>query len=173
MKLFAILMFFALSINLLNGQDGQKMDQQNTKISPDKVTEVKDTTLTNKEFSHHSMDPTDLGIGPVKELKLGPIDDKLVNHGKTIFESLCIACHSLDEKKIGPPLRNITKSHAPEYIMNMLVNTTEMEQKDPEIIKLIKQYSIPMTDLKLNQGKARAVLEYLRSEEKNDDQVKK
>jgi len=105
----------------------------------------------------------DLGIGPIKEVKLGPIDDKLVQHGKSLFEMKCTMCHSLDERKIGPPLRDVTEQRTPEFIMNLLVNTAEMEQKDATMKKLISEYSVPMTDLQLSEKDARAILEYLRS----------
>jgi len=65
--------------------------------------------------------PTDKGIGPVKELKLGPIDQKLANTGKGIFTAKCAICHAMDQKLVGPPIRNVTKTRSPEYIMNMIL----------------------------------------------------
>jgi hypothetical protein len=51
--------------------------------------------------------------------------------------------------------------------MNYLLNTTEMQKKEPELKKLIKEYNgIVMPDQGLNQSQARAVVEYLRSEVK-------
>ena len=110
--------------------------------------------------------PNNNGIGPIKSVKLGPIDPKLANAGKNIFNTKCIACHDLDQKKIGPPLRNITKKNTPEYIMNYLLNTTEMQKKDPLLEKLVDEYKILMPDQQLTQNDARAMLEYFRSEEK-------
>ncbi|MHB8580632.1 MAG: c-type cytochrome [Ignavibacteriaceae bacterium] len=110
--------------------------------------------------------PDDNGIGPVKNITLGAIDAKLVVAGKNIFNTKCIACHDLDQKKIGPPLRNITKKNTPAYIMNYLLNTTEMQKKDQLLEKLVNEYKILMPDQQLTQNDARAVLEYFRSEEK-------
>ncbi len=105
-----------------------------------------------------------IGIGPIKELKLGAIDAKLAKEGKNIFNSKCMACHRLDTKLVGPPLRNITKQQSPVYIMNYLLNTTEMQKKEPQLKKLIKEYNgIVMPDQGLNKKQARAALEYLRS----------
>ncbi|MGE5448666.1 MAG: c-type cytochrome, partial [Bacteroidales bacterium] len=76
----------------------------------------------------------DLGVGPIKNLKLDPkLDDKMVTEGKGIFNDKCAVCHELDQKKVGPPLRNITKDRAPEYIMNLLLNTEKMQQADPNV----------------------------------------
>ena len=73
-------------------------------------------------------------------------------------------CHDLDQPKIGPTLRNVTKARSPEFIMNMLVNTVQMQKEDATIKELIKKYNnIIMTPPMLNQEQARSVLEYLRS----------
>ena len=105
-----------------------------------------------------------IGIGPVKNVKLGPIDKKLADEGKSIFSNNCSACHSLDVEVEGPALRSITKKLRPEYIMNYLLNTTEMQQKDPQLKKLMKKYNgEAMPDLGLKEPQARALLEYFRS----------
>jgi len=106
----------------------------------------------------------DLGIGPVKSVVLGPINQKMVNDGKNLFTGKCIICHELDQKKIGPPLRNITKERTPEYIMNLLVNATQMQKEDLFVKELFKKYNnVPMPDPAFSQTQARSVLEYLRS----------
>ncbi len=111
-------------------------------------------------------DPTasqDKGIGPIKALKLGPLDQKLADEGKTTFETVCISCHSLDKRSVGPPLGKVAKERAPEFIMNLLLNTVEMAQKDPIIKKLIAEYNVTMPQPNINEKQARAILEYLRS----------
>jgi cytochrome c2 len=106
----------------------------------------------------------DLGIGPVKNVELGPLDKKMSDQGKATFNTKCIICHDLDQPKIGPTLRNVTKTRTPEFIMNMLVNTVEMQKENATIKALIKKYNnIIMTPPMLNQEQARSVLEYLRS----------
>jgi mono/diheme cytochrome c family protein len=106
----------------------------------------------------------DFGIGPVKKVALGTIDQKLVDDGKRIFNNKCITCHDMDNKKVGPPLRNITKERTPEYLMNLLVNYHEMITEDPLLKDTFRRYNyVPMTDPLLKQPEARSVLEYLRS----------
>jgi hypothetical protein len=51
-----------------------------------------------------SSNDEELGIGPVKEVKLGSIDQNLVNKGKTTFETKCASCHKFDTRLVGPPL---------------------------------------------------------------------
>jgi cytochrome c len=108
-------------------------------------------------------DSSDKGIGPVKDLNLGPVDQKLAQEGESIFQNRCSTCHSLDVKKVGPPLGNVLQRVTPEFVMNFLLNTTEMEQKDERIKKLIDEYGVPMPNLGLDHDQARAVLEYFRT----------
>ncbi len=110
------------------------------------------------------MQDKDLGIGPVKHVELGPINAKMVGEGKTIYGTQCIICHDLDQNKLGPALKMVTKSRTPEYIMNMLLNPAQMQKENANVKALLKQYNnLPMPDPALNQEKARSVLEYLRS----------
>ncbi len=110
----------------------------------------------------------DLGIGPVKEVRLGAIDEKLVSGGKEIFQKQCSVCHALDRKKMGPALGSVTKERTPEFIMNLMLNTSVMESKDPIAKKLVSQYGMRMPDMGLKQEQARMLLEYLRSVAKGD-----
>ena len=146
---FAVIALVFLSINA---------GPLNVKNNPDNIkTDTVKTKKTEKPKEN-------IGIGPIKKLKLGAIDAKLVKEGKNIFNSKCMACHRLDTKLVGPPLRNITKQYSPVYIMNYLLNTTEMQKKEPQLKKLIKEYNgVVMPDQGLNKKQARSILEYLRS----------
>ncbi len=105
----------------------------------------------------------DKGIGPVKHLTLGPLDSRMSSKGKELFNNKCLVCHDLDQKKIGPPLRDITKIRTPEFIMNVMLNTSKMEQEDAIIKELMATYKIPMTPPNLSNEECRSILEYLRS----------
>jgi len=125
--------------------------------------------LNAEELSLGSSSPVvpqdkNLGIGPVKKLVLGPIDKKMVEEGKTLYNAQCIVCHDMDQRKIGPALKNVTKMRTPEYLMNVLLNSAQMQKEDPTMKALLKEYNnMPMPDPGFNQAKARAVVEYLRS----------
>jgi mono/diheme cytochrome c family protein len=108
----------------------------------------------------------DKGIGPAKELKLDPIDVKLVSRGKQLFGERCAACHGLDQDKTGPALGSVLKRRTPEFVMNMILNTAEMEQKNETIKKLVDKFGMPMPAPGLTAEEARAVLEYLRTTSK-------
>ncbi len=124
------------------------------------------TDLTIPAMTVNSPVPQDkdMGIGPVKSVELGPLNSKMISEGKTIYTNQCIICHDNDQNKLGPSLKNVTKTRTPEYIMNLLLNTAQMQKDNVTIKALLKQYNnLPMPDPALNQSKARSVLEYLRS----------
>lgn len=112
-------------------------------------------------------DPKDKGIGPVKNVKIGPIDMKLADKGNTVFDTKCLPCHNIDNVNLAPALRGVTKQLSPEFIMNYVMNTAEMQKKNPFVKSLIQQWKkVPiMKDQKLSEKDARAVLEYLRTQE--------
>ncbi len=107
--------------------------------------------------------PADKGIGPIKALALAPVDAKLAEQGKGIFNGKCAACHGLDKDQAGPALGSILKDRTPEFVMNMLLNTAEMEDKNETIKKLAAKFGMPMPPPGLTQEQARAILEYLRT----------
>lgn len=102
------------------------------------------------------------GIGPIKSLTLSAIDEKLATDGEKIFATKCSACHKFDEKVVGPPLAGVTKRRSPEWIMNMILNTNEMVEKDPIVKSMIAEYMTKMTFQDVSQQDARAILEYFR-----------
>jgi mono/diheme cytochrome c family protein len=139
------------------------------KVKADTIKTAKSTKSAKKGAA--AMSP-DKGIGPITSVTLGPIDTSLADKGKSTFTSICTACHALDKKMVGPPLREITEQRTPEFIMNMLMNTPEMQNKDPEVKKLIAEYKVLMTIPKLNQDQARALLEYLRQADQDKPKKK-
>jgi mono/diheme cytochrome c family protein len=105
----------------------------------------------------------DKGIGPVKELKLGPVDGMLAARGKELFDSRCAACHGLDKAIAGPALGSILKQKTPEFVMNMMLNTAEMEAKNADVKKQAAKFGMSMPAPDLTEDQARAVVEYLRT----------
>jgi mono/diheme cytochrome c family protein len=105
------------------------------------------------------------GIGPIRSLVLDAVDEELVETGEAVFNLKCSACHKMDIRYVGPPLGDVLTRRQPEYVMNMILNPLEMVQKHPEAKKLLAEYFNAMPDQQLTEADARAVLEYLRSEQ--------
>lgn len=103
------------------------------------------------------------GLGPIKEMKLGEIDQELVKKGEEIYVLKCTACHAPDKEKLGPAPTGIMTRRTPEWIMNMILNPEEMALKDPIGRGLLMKYNTVMANQGLTEQDARAVLEYFRT----------
>ena len=141
---FTIVLFFIL----LNCGD-----EKNTKNETDNSNENEKFDLSNK------------GIGPIKSVNLSEkIDPKMVAKGMEIYNTKCSACHKIDKKYIGAPLKGILKRRSPEWVMNMILNPEEMLTKDTIGKQLLIEYmGAPMAIQNLNEKDARYILEYLRT----------
>lgn len=103
------------------------------------------------------------GIGPFTEtITLNPLDNSLATRGEEIFDIKCGTCHRMDERLVGPALRDITQRRTPEFILNMILNPEEMIKKHPVVQELLAQYYTKMTFQNVSQDDAMAILEFLR-----------
>ena len=121
-----------------------------------------------KAVSEKTATPIDLenkGIGPIKDLVFdSTIDDAMVAEGATALKQKCTACHRAEGKLIGPAMKGIYERRHQAWVMNMLLNTTEMVMEDPIAKALLSEYNnILMINQNLSQEEARAIAEYLRS----------
>jgi cytochrome c len=109
------------------------------------------------------------GVGPVTELSLGPLDARLAAEGEEIYQMKCAACHEMETRLVGPPLGDVLERRTPEFVMNMILNPEEMVRRHPSVREMLAQYYTPMPDQNLDDGEARAVLEYLRQAGADDE----
>lgn len=126
---------------------------------------------TGKVIDRTPRDPSTLsafelenGIGPIQtKMTLEVIDPGMAEQGKGIFDMKCASCHKLDERLVGPALRDVTKRRSPEFIMNMALNPEAMTRNHPEVRKMLAEYLTFMTFQNVSEADVRAILEYLRS----------
>lgn len=103
------------------------------------------------------------GLGPIRDLQLGPVDAALAKQGEAAFTTKCSACHKIAERYVGPELGQVLSRRRPEFVMNQILNATEMVARHPVIRELLAQYYTPMPVQVTDQAEARSILEYLRS----------
>jgi len=104
----------------------------------------------------------DRGVGPIKEVKVGALDSALAKQGAQVFEQKCSACHKLDERYVGPPLKGVTQKQAPEWVMNMILNPQGMTAENATAQQLLGEFMVQMTFQNVSEADARAILEFLR-----------
>lgn len=114
------------------------------------------------------------GIGPIKEkVELGPLDTKLADSGRKVFEAKCSMCHKMDTTYVGPSLGEVTTRRTPAYIMNMILNPQEMVERHPIAKQLLAERMTFMANQGLTAPEARAVVEYLRTQSRSSKPVSK
>lgn len=145
----------ALVIAVLASCGGGSGDQGNAKAKPANPNGLTDFQMQN-------------GIGPIfREVTVGTtIDAAMADSGQALFVGKCSACHKLDERYVGPSLREVTERRTPTYIMNMVMNPEGMINKHPVAKDLFTQFLTPMANQNVTQGQARALVEYLRKADK-------
>lgn len=156
--LFILLAFTPFLFQACGGSD-KKNEQQSTQEAP------KQEESTGMAVEEALADPMKVkGVGPIKEVALGAsIDQEMAGKGKQIFEEMCSACHKVEERFVGPALKEVTTRRSPEWIMNMILNPEVMVKEDPIAKELLKEYLAPMANQNLTEEQARQILEYFRT----------
>lgn len=105
------------------------------------------------------------GIGPIDTIILDEsIDEEMAGLGEAVYAEKCIACHKVGSTFIGPPPNGILERRSPEWVMNMILNTEEMLQKDSLAKALFMEFNGQlMTNQNVTVEQARAMLEYFRT----------
>lgn len=149
--LLALSIATAISFTSCGGSEKQASTETKTEEAP-------------KTEEAAKVDPmTDKGIGPIKTIELAALDAKMAGEGEKMFKEKCSACHKIEERYVGPALKEVTKRRTPEWIMNMILNPSEMTEKDPIAKELLAEYLSPMANQSLKEDEARKILEYFRS----------
>ncbi|MDA7808011.1 cytochrome c [Flavobacteriaceae bacterium] len=128
-------------------------------------TQKEEKKNTTADVSEVPIDLNNKGIGPVKSLTFDEaINQDMAEKGEAAFKQKCTACHMVDRKLIGPSMKGIYERRSPEWVVNFLLNPTEMLQQDPIAKALLKQYNnVMMLNQNLSEEEARAITEYLRT----------
>lgn len=101
--------------------------------------------------------------GKIQKVDIKPeIDKAMAQQGLRIFDVTCTSCHKYDERYVGPPLRKVTQTRTPEYVMNMILDTETMIDNDDTVKCLLQEYMLKMPNMQVDEKDARSVLEHLR-----------
>lgn len=123
---------------------------------------VEEEDLTADEALANPMEVK--GVGPIHEVALdAAINQDMALEGKAVYEQYCTPCHKIEERYIGPALKEVTTRRSPEWIMNMILNPEQMVKEDPIAKQLLAEYMSPMANQGLTEEQARNILEYFRT----------
>ena len=148
MKLKIIIAILAIGV-LASCGSGEKKELIKTKtVKKAAVKKTLETKEIKKEKTVPTIDMNNKGVGPIKSVILGSsIDKSMADKGQQLFKNKCSTCHRTDRKFIGPSPAGIMDRRSPEWIMNMIMNPSEMTAKDPIAKELLAQFNgSPMAD---------------------------
>ncbi|MDF0715018.1 cytochrome c [Muricauda sp. 334s03] len=157
-----IVMVLVLALGAMIASCGGKKEEKKDGFEVSR-TKTEDTKTEAKEGVPVDMD--NKGVGPISDLEFpAEINDEMVARGKAQFESICVACHMVDQRMIGPALKGVYDRRSPEWVMNMILNPDGMLKEDPIAKALLKEYNNAiMLNQNLSEDEARDVAEYLRT----------
>ncbi len=161
-----IALIFVLTAISCGGKKEEKKEEgfsvQRKKAPTEQPVE---TSSTNEVKPSERVDMSTKGVGPIKSVELSPeIDQAMVANGKKVYDQMCLACHRIGKKFIGPPPNGILERRTPEWVMNMILNPQEMVQQDPLAKELLQEFNgSPMANQGLTEDEARSILEYFRT----------
>ena len=158
MKKNIIVLGAAVLLAACGGEDKKKKEFQYNRVQK---TETKKVVATEKA----PIDMDNEGIGPIKGFSFPETTDSdLAKKGEAAFKQKCTACHYPNKRLIGPAMKGIYERRSPSWVMNMLLNPTEMLEKDPIAKALLKEYNNTiMLNQNLSEEEARSIAEYLRT----------
>lgn len=156
-------LFLTLTLMLFFVGCGEKKDEKKGGFTV--VQSVEKDAKKETQEAGVPVDMKNVGIGPVKEYSFTTsIDKDKAALGEAKFKQLCVACHMAEQRMIGPALKGVYDRRNPAWVLNMIMNPTEMIQKDPIGKALLKEYNnAVMLNQNVSKEDAEAIAEYLRT----------
>jgi mono/diheme cytochrome c family protein len=134
----------------------RKSSEADTKAATPETTGVK---------ASERVDLKNKGVGPITAMNLdAEINPEMAAQGEAVYNQMCLACHRIGKKFIGPAPNGILERRTPEWVMNMILAPEKMVKEDPLAKDLLIEFNgSPMANQGLTEEQARAVLEYFRT----------
>ena len=167
MKIFTKSLLLLVSVLLFacGGKEEKKSDGFSIERKKADTEKPVDPPASTDVKASERVDLTNKGIGPITSLELSDeIDQAMAAKGKEVYDQMCLACHRIGKKFIGPAPDGILERRTPEWVMNMILNPEVMVKEDPLAKDLLIEYNgSPMANQNLTEDEARAILEYFRT----------
>lgn len=157
--------FVMLAVGALMFSCGDKKKEEKKEDGFEMNRTKKEDTPKAEAQEGVPIDMDNKGVGPIKSVELDDeINKEMVAKGEESFNSICIACHTVETRLIGPAVKGVMERRSPEWIMNMILNPDGMLKEDPIAKALFKEYNNAlMTNQGLSEEEARAIVEYFRT----------
>ena len=159
------LLLISLLILSCGGQEEKKKEGFSVERQKSDTEQPKMETEVSALKASERIDLTNKGVGPISQVTLNDvIDQEMAAKGQEVYNQMCLACHRVGKKFIGPAPDKILERRSPEWVMNMILNPEGMVKENPLAKDLLIEFNgSPMANQGLSEEQARAVLEYFRT----------
>jgi len=155
--------------NELRGMQTVLLGASNSAIVEFVIPEKGDYIMVDHHFANAALgaigvikasgDTAALGSGG--DSRPAPLADPDAAKGRLVFETRCVACHSVGGgDKMGPDLLGVTRRHADLWLTNWLLAPEKMQKTDAAAKALLAKYKVPMPNPGLNRNEVRQVVKY-------------
>ena len=141
-------------------KEGFSVDRTKATEKPAEIAPV-----TNVVPASTRIDLSNKGVGPITAVTLdSEIEEAIAKKGEEVYNQMCLACHRVGKKFIGPAPNGILERRSPEWVMNMILNPEGMVKEDALARDLLQEFNgAPMANQGLTEEQARSVLEFFRT----------
>ncbi len=159
------LLLLSLIVLSCGGKEEKKKEGFSVERQKSPTEQPKSETEAPTTKASERIELTNKGVGPITDITLNDeIDQAMVAQGEEVYNQMCLACHRVGKKFIGPAPDKILERRSPEWVMNMILNPEGMVKEDPLAKDLLVEFNgAPMANQGLTEEQARAILEYFRT----------
>jgi mono/diheme cytochrome c family protein len=95
-----------------------------------------------------------------------PTDESVIKAGEKLFLGNCKVCHAIQERVIGPALKNAHQRQNVEWITAFIKNSQKVIQSgDPYAVKLYEEYNkVQMTSFAFEDSEILSLIAYIKDE---------
>ncbi len=92
-------------------------------------------------------------------------DAEVIAQGEQMFKSNCTACHKINERLVGPALRDVTGRRETDWLLTYIKNPQKMiNSGDPIAVELFEEYKVVMTSFPFSDDQIISILSYITAE---------
>ncbi len=89
-----------------------------------------------------------------------------VAEGEKLFNANCTSCHAINDKVVGPALKDVDKRHSEAWLIKWIKNSQAMVKAgDAEALKIYNEYnqSVMTAFPQLSDAQVKSILEYIKT----------
>ncbi len=161
----SLAIIFSVLLMSCGGKEEKKKEGFSVDRKKATETAVEAEPATDAAPASTRIDLANKGVGPITSVTLdSKIDEALAKNGEEVYNQMCLACHRVGKKFIGPAPDGILERRSPEWVMNMILNPEGMVKEDALAKDLLMEFNgAPMANQGLTEEQARNVLEFFRT----------